>query len=76
MVLQGLVRVAAGHPFFAVFEQEILRIVGADVDLPSDPGVIVLVHVGVILDVAAQRAVEVPEPVRTQLVPTGAQKDS
>ena len=58
-----------GRPPLAELEQERLCGLRAHRRFARGPFVIVLVHVGVVFDVAAERTVEVPEPVRAELVP-------
>src|SRR5277367_3343298 len=63
---------AAGHHSLCVFEEKRLRGLRTDQRFARRPFVIVLVHVRVIFDLAAKGAVEIPEPVRAELMATGA----
>src|SRR5690606_9244117 len=54
---------AARGPLLDVLEQEHLRRLRLDVGVARFPFVVVQVHVGVVLDMGAERRVEVPEPV-------------
>ncbi len=56
-------------PLFSSTEQEQLRGIGTCRDFARDPAVVVLIHVGVIFNMTAERAVEVPEPVGPEQVP-------
>src|SRR5271169_5484136 len=64
----------AWSPFLAMLEQERLRRFRAHRRLARRPFIVVQIHVGVVFDVAAKRAVEVPEPVGAVFVPPGAPK--
>ena len=77
-VVSGSARSAGGRrpadrrPLLALTGTGRSASVGADRRLLARrPGLVVQVHVGVVLDMAAQRAVEVPEPVRAEAVAPG-----
>src|SRR5882672_8029933 len=65
---------SAGRPLGALLKQEQLRRIGVDRHFTRHPGAVVQVHVRIVFHMAAQRTVEIPEPVRTELVPSGAPK--
>src|SRR4029077_2045541 len=60
------------RPFLAILKQEQLRRVGAHGHLARVPALVVQIHVCVVLDMTAKRTVEVPEPVRAELMPSRA----
>src|SRR5579859_605842 len=62
------------RPFLAMLKQEQLRRVGAHGHLARDPALIVQIHVRVVLDVTAEGTIEVPEPVRAELMPSRTPK--
>ena len=51
-----------------MLEQEVLRGIGTGGFGPWRPTVVVQIHVRVVLDMTAHGAIEIPEPVRAQLV--------
>src|SRR5579872_6713450 len=65
----GLRRRAARNPLVARVEQEDLGGVGCHRHGARHPRVVVQIHIGVVLEVTAERAVEVPEPVGAEHVP-------
>src|SRR5690348_2970447 len=63
-------RATARKPLLPAREQKQLRCIGGGRQLARPPGIIVQIHVGVVLDMTAEWAVEIPEPVGTKQVPT------